>query len=300
MKWIELIGLNSPFFLRASLAALGCSFCTSIIGSYIVYRRLSNLSAAISHGLVAGLGLGIYLQKVANLKWISPEITCLGFAILSGLFLSLAGRESSASQEAMATAIWVSGSGVGSILLSRTPSSSQSLSRYMLGNILWVSNAQIRQVFILSLFVFLFGFLFHKQILCRSVDEDLARLHGIRVTRLDFLLMTFISITVSILTIIFGGLFVMAFLHLPAMISEKISKRTILSSMIGTLFISVSASILGLFLSLHTNTPPTGATALLLASLYAVAFLYSKLVKQSARKSLLFQRIPAAEEKLND
>ncbi|WP_157952659.1 metal ABC transporter permease [Candidatus Similichlamydia epinepheli] len=300
MQWVDFLGLNSPFFLRATIAALGCSFCTSIIGSYIVYRRLSNLSASISHGLVAGLGLGIYLQKVVHLQWISPGITCLGFAVLSGLLLSLAGKESSASQEAMATAIWVSGSGIGSILLSKTPSSGQELSRYMLGNILWVSNVQIKQVFILSALIFSFGFIFHKQIVCRTVDEDIARLHGIQVERLDFLLMTFISITVSILTIIFGGLFVMAFLHLPAMISEKLSKQTILSSMIVTLFISVISSVLGLFISLHTNTPPTGATALLLASLYGISFIYSKWVKRIARKSLPLQQIPANGKKISD
>ncbi|RDB31312.1 Zinc ABC transporter, inner membrane permease protein ZnuB [Candidatus Similichlamydia laticola] len=176
----------------------------------------------------------------------------------------------------MATAIWVSCSAIGLVLLSKTPSGGQELNRYMLGNILWVSNGQIKRLFILSSSVLLFSSFFHKQILCKIVEEDLASLQGISTKKLDFLLMVFLSITVSTLTIIFGGLLVMAFLHLPALAAGKIIRKNIPSSIACTFYISAFSSLFGLFISLHTNTPPTASTSLLLAILYVVAEVYSR------------------------
>ena len=60
-------------FLRyALLAGAPASVSLGIIGAYVVTRRISYLGGAISHCVLSGIGLGLFLQTVGGYAWCHP------------------------------------------------------------------------------------------------------------------------------------------------------------------------------------------------------------------------------------
>ena len=78
------------WFLRdALLAGVLASVSLGIIGAYVVTRRISYLGGAISHCVLSGIGLGLFLQKVGGYAWCHPMYGAVLSALLAALLIGL-------------------------------------------------------------------------------------------------------------------------------------------------------------------------------------------------------------------
>ena len=62
----------SPVLQMAVLAAIGASFASGIIGSYVVVKRIVSISGSIAHSVLSGLGAALWLQRQYGLSWLMP------------------------------------------------------------------------------------------------------------------------------------------------------------------------------------------------------------------------------------
>ncbi|MCX7883029.1 MAG: metal ABC transporter permease [Brevinematales bacterium] len=260
-----------PFLRYAVLASLFSSVPFGMMGGFVVVKRMSAMAGAVSHAIIGGVGVGVYLQVVWKLSWMSPTWGAMFASVVVGLligWLSLRGRE---RMDTLLGAVWVIGMSVGLVLLSLTPTYTDPMS-YLFGNILLLSVGDVWLVGILGMVVSILTFMFYPQLQAVSFDEDFAVTRGVRVGFFQMLLVLLVSLTVFLMLQVMGSLMVIALLTLPAAMASLFYNK-LSSVMIAASLLVVVFSLLGLVVSYYADLPPGSVTVLLLAVGYVVSLM---------------------------
>jgi zinc transport system permease protein len=254
------------FFVNALLAAILTSISCGFIGTYIVTRRIVFISGGISHASFGGVGIGYFLG-------IHPLIGAALFSLISAVGIEALSKKLDMRTDSLIGIIWSLGMAVGIIFVFITPGYAANLMMYLFGNILTVSQFDLHIMLGLTLVIFAVFSLFFKEILYLAFDEEYARVLGIPVSAINFLLISLVALTIVVNIRVVGIILVIALLTVPqatASIFTKKFKNMILYS-IG---LGLVSSIAGLFLSYRFNIP-SGATIIFLSILI---FIFSKIL----------------------
>ncbi len=263
--WTALI--MNPFLQYALLAALAASVSGGIVGSYVVAKRIAFIGGSISHAVLGGIGIAVYIQYVTQSKAFSPLIGGLLVAVLFGLLIGTMHLYYKQREDSVIAAIWSIGMAVGVILISIVPGSNAELMDFLFGNLLWASKDDVIMLASLDLFIIVVSLLCHKRFLAISFDETQSYLQGVSVKFFYYILLILISVTVVVMIQIIGAILVIAMLCLPAAIANiftsSLSKMIMLAILISALF-----ALVGIHLSYSLNWPPGATIALVVSSFY--------------------------------
>lgn len=264
--------LINPLLLTALLAAMAASIVSGIIGSYVVVKRIVFISGSISHSVLSGIGLCLWLERAKGILWISPLYGALISGILSALAIGWIHLFYKEREDTVIAALWSIGMAVGVLFISQTPGFNVELTNFLVGNILWVSPQDLYLLIGLDILIILIVLCLHQRFLAISFDEHQARLQGQPVNALYLLLLVLTSITIVLLIQVVGIILVMTMLAIPAAIANLFT--TSLSKMI---FLAIGIScllcFLGMGLAYHLDWPPGATIALLSGASYVAAML---------------------------
>jgi zinc transport system permease protein len=264
--------LANPFLQTALIASLLASIASGTIGSFVVVKRIAFIAGAISHSLLGGMGLCLWLQRTYSLQWLDPLVGAFAGAIGSAMLLGWI-HLNYRQREDSVIAIWSSGMAIGVIFISLTPGTNVELMNFLFGNILWISQRDLLLLGALDVFILGFILFYYRRFLALCFDEEQALLRGIPVRRLYMLLLSLVAVTVVILIQIIGTVLV-ALLTIPATLAGLFTYR--LPVMIGSaVVLSALFSFFGLEASYLLDWPP-GSTIALLAALVYFAILLLK------------------------
>lgn len=257
--------MSNSILMASLLAAFLASIASGVIGSYVVVKRIVFISGSIAHSVLSGIGLSLYLERVHDIHWLTPLGGALVAAVLSALLIGYIHINLKEREDSLIAAIWSVGMAVGVLFIAQTPGSNVELSNYLVGNILWVTPHDLKILALLDLILILTVLKFHKQFLILCFDEDQARLQGLNVNALYFLLLTLIAITIVLLIQIVGVILVMTILTIPAAIANFFTNR--LSHMMAiACFIAAAFCLIGNALAFELDWP-IGATIALISGL---------------------------------
>lgn len=261
---------TNPFLQYALLAALFASIAGGIVGSYVVAKRIVFISGSVSHAVLGGIGIAIYLQFVTGSKLFSPLLGALVCAIIFGLLIGTMHLLYKQREDSIIAAIWTIGMATGVILISVVPGNNSELMDFLFGNLLWASNRDVWMLVILDAIVISVCLLAHRRFLAISFDETQSYLQGLPVKLLYYLLLSLVSITIVLMIQIIGAILVIALLCLPAAIANlltiRLSKMIYLSIVLSCIF-----SFAGIYISYHFNWPPGATIALVVSTFYFLA-----------------------------
>jgi len=262
---------QTPFLRYALLVGLLSAIPFGIIGSYVVVRRISSLAGAISHCLLAGIGGGLYLERVVGLSWCGPMSGALAVAILAAAALTLAHFRAGQREDSVIGALWSTGMAVGLLFLAITPGYTDPMS-YLFGNILLIGRGDIYFVLALDAIVLGLAAFFHPQFLALCFDDEYARLRGLSTKLLYFLLLCLTALTIVLLVRVVGIVMVIALLTLPAAIAGNFA-ASITRMMAGAVVACALFIFVGMAASFALDLP-TGPVIICLA---AVVYLITSL-----------------------
>jgi len=266
-------------FLRyAVIAGLTASIAFGIIGTYVVARRISYLAGAISHSALAGIGACLYIQVNWNAAWCDPLYGAILVALLSALIIGAVSLYAREREDTAISAIWSVGMAVGLLLLSRTPGYIDPMS-YLFGNILLISGSDIILILLLDILIVILGILFYNQFLAVCFDEEFARLRGIRVDLIYFLLLGLTALTVVLLINVVGIVLVIALLTLPAAVASLYSRRLWQMMLLSILFCMVF-TVFGIGASYSLDLPSGPVIIIFAAVAYLFVIILEKIRKQ--------------------
>ena len=266
---------SNPFFLTAILTGIITSIAGGIIGSYVVVKRIVFISGSISHALLGGIGLFLYLQHIFQIPLFSPLLGALIIAIIFGFIIGIVHLKFKQREDTVIACIWSFGMAIGVIFISQTPGSNSELVHFLFGNILWTTTADFYAMLILDAIILVITFFMHKRFLAICFDEKIAYLQKLPVKTYYFLLLSLISITVVMMVQTIGAILVITLLCLPAAIANLFCNR-LSTMMLLACIISAFFTVISFFVSLLVNWPPGATLGLLITLAYPLFFIARK------------------------
>ena len=210
-----LLSADFPFLRNALLAGILSSVLFGIIGSVVTVRRIASLAGAVSHAVLGGIGLALYVSARGILPGLPPIAGALVFALLAAVIIGIVSLRAKQREYTAINAIWATGMSLGVLFMAKTPGYTDP-STWLFGNILLVSNRDLLMLAVLDVIVLLLALRFYPQIEASSFDEEFARVKGVRVEAVFLILLAITAAAIVLLQTFVGILMVIAMLTLPS------------------------------------------------------------------------------------
>uniref|UniRef100_A0A7C3ICR2 Metal ABC transporter permease n=1 Tax=Gracilinema caldarium TaxID=215591 RepID=A0A7C3ICR2_9SPIR len=274
-----------PFLQNALIASLLASILFGILGSVVTVKRIAGLAGAISHAVLGGIGMALFLSSTGVVPFITPMTGAILFAILSALIIGLVSLKAKQREDTVINAIWAIGMSLGVLFLAKTPGYRDPTS-YLFGNILLVSREDLMLLAILDAVVLILVWRFYPQLEASAFDEEFARVRGVPTNRVFLIILGITAIAVVLLQTFVGIVMVIAMLTLPAGTAGYLAKN-LAGMMISSWIFSSIFSFLGLALSWHYDLPSGAVVVVLSGAVFlAVSALRMVIVGYQKKKGL--------------
>jgi len=260
--------LQFEFMRNALMAGLFTSIICGVIGTLIVVNRIVFLSGGIAHAAYGGIGVAFFF----GLPFL---VGTVGFTLLAAMVMAAVTLKSKHRADTIIGVLWAVGMAVGIILMDLKPGYNVDLMSYLFGSILTVPSSSLWQMLGIGIGIVLVTGYFHQDLIAMSYDEEFAKLRGIPVTFLYFLLIGMTALSIVIIIRVVGLILVIALLTIPPFIAEKYSK-SMFQMMLFSSVLSVFFTLTGLWLSYKFDLT-SGATIILVAG---TGFLISLLIER--------------------
>jgi len=258
-----------PFLLYGVLAGVLAAPAFGIVGSYVVVNRISYLAGAISHSVLAGIGLSLFLRFRFGFVYLTPFWGAFGAAVISALIVAWATKNKTERTDSIISIVWSLGSAIGVILMAWTPGFVDPMA-YLFGNILLLSTTDLISMVLMDLVIILVALLFYPQFLALSFDSEFAKVRGMPTEFHRTLLLVLTGATVVLLVSTVGIVLVITLLTLPAAAAGFFAK-SLKSLMIRATIISAGVTFFGIALAYVTDLPSGAGIVLCAIGIYLLA-----------------------------
>ncbi len=263
---VELLG--SGIFQRALLAGFFLALACGLLGVFLVLRREAMIGHGLSHVAFAGLALGFTLD-------IMPLAFALFVCLVGALFIQEIREKGRLPGDTALGIISSAGLAIGILLVSLKRGFGVELMGFLFGDILAISPPEVWFAAILAVLItFSLKFNYYPLIFL-TFDRETAIVSGVRVKRLDRLMVFLTSLTIVLGIKLVGILLVSALMAIPAAAALQISKSFRQALVFSTLF-SFFAMTLGILISYLLDTP----AAVMIVFISLLIFVVTLIVKR--------------------
>lgn len=263
--------LGLEFMRRALLAALIVGITAPSIGVFLVQRRLALMGDGIGHVAFMGVAGGLFLGT-------SPVVSGIFAAALAGAGIEVL-REKGRTASDVALALIFYGGIAGGALLAFKSGQANKVLGYLFGSVLTVNTEDLWILAVCGVAVLATVLLWRKELFAVCYDEDVAKVSGLSVRRLNFLMALAAAVTVGVTMRVVGILLVSAMLVLPVAIVQQLS-HSFRTTLVASMVLGGVLGAGGVLLAFSLDTSP-GATIVLLA---IGAFFLAAMVAQIAAR----------------
>ena len=252
--------LSFGFMQNAIISGIAISLICSTVGLFLVLRKYSLFGDALAHSAFGGVALGLFLGFY-------PLWAAYVVSILSALALTKIRQKFDISGDAIIAILLSSGIAVGIVLISLSGGFSIDIFSFLFGSVLLVSTENVIGILGMCAAILITLIIGYKKFMYITFSEEQARVSGIRVEKLNYLLIAIAGITVVTSMQLVGVLLVSALFVIPnvtAMMFKRSFKQTIILSM----SFSVFSTVAGILISYPLDIAPSGMVVLLAITLF--------------------------------
>ena len=247
--------LSYGFMQRAIVSGIAIALLCSVVGLFLVLRRYSLFGDAIAHssfgGIAAGLLIGIY-----------PLWGAYIVSLFSALVITRIRQKFDISGDAAVAVLLSSGIAVGLILISLSGGFTVNIFSFLFGSILLVSVEDTILILGLTGVILIVILLLYRELIYSTFNEEQAKVSGIPVDKINYLIVFIAGITVVTSIQLVGILLISALFVIPnvtAIMYGRSFKQTALLSIV----FAVSSVICGILASYVFDITPSGTIVLL-------------------------------------
>lgn len=274
MNWL-LEPFALPFMQTALAAAVLVGLGCSLIGVYVVHRRMAFIGDALAHTTLPGVA-------VAYLSGVSLSIGATVAGVVTAVLIGWAARRQQLREDTAIGIVFTGMFALGVVILSQSKTT-RNLTDILLGNVLAVTPGDLKLIGGVTAVVAVVLLLLHKELELTSFDPSHATAVGLNPDRLRLVLLVLLSLTVVTAIQVIGLILTTALLVTPAASASLVTKRLSRTMPVAAGFAVVSA-LVGLLLSYHLRVP-SGAAIVLTAA--------GGFIAVSATQQLILRRIAA-------
>lgn len=261
---------QAEFFYYAVLAGMGLALVAGPLGSFIVWRRMSYFGDTLAHSALLGIAIGLITDS-------NPQISIVISCSILAFLLTLLQRKPTLSSDTLLGILAHSSLAIGVLVLALSRSQQINLEAYLFGELLTVARRDLLWILAVVGAVAILLARYWNDLLSITVHAELAQIEGLKVRRLNLLLVMLLALTIAISMKIVGVLLITSLLIIPPAAARQLAKTpekmALFASAIG--IFSVISGVLSAF---YMDTP-VGPTIVVIAAL--VFFIMAAMAKKS-------------------
>ncbi|MFF2456624.1 metal ABC transporter permease [Peribacillus simplex] len=268
--------LQFEFLQNAFLTGIIIGAIAPLVGVFVVVRRMSMISDALSHVALAGIAFSLLLQKsFLSLAGLNPLYIGMAFSVGGSLFIEKLRGVYKHYQELAIPIIMSGGMGLSVIFISIADGFNTDLYGYLFGSVSAVSRADLYVILAVGLVVALMLTLLYKELFLLSFDEEHAKASGIPYKAIHFIFIVMVALVIAASMKIIGILLVSSLMTLPVAASLRFAKG--FKQMIGYSVLFGEVSVIGgLFISYNLDLAPGGTIVIIAVLILILSILFDK------------------------
>lgn len=253
------------FLLRALLGGFGVALVAGPFGSFVVWRRLAYFGDTLAHSALLGVAVGFLLHLNLTLGIV---VICQLLAIL----LFFGQRQRQLASDTLLGILAHGALSLGLVALAFMTDLRIDLMAYLFGDILAITTTDLWWIFGGGGLALAGLLTIWRPLLAITIHEDLARVDGFAVDRVNLAFLGLIALAVALMMKVVGMLLVTSLLIIPAATARRFAPNpefmAILASMIGC-----SAVGGGLYGSFLWDTPTGPSIVVAACGLFVISFM---------------------------
>ena len=265
--------LELQFMQRALIAGVATAAVCAVIGVFVVQRGLAFLGDGLGHAAFGGIAIGLFLgASVEHAVWIAIPFTAM-IAIGIGVIL----RHTELRGDVAISVFFSFSLAIGVLFLklrkaTDRPVDAESL---LFGSLLGVTPQVLTVVVVVAVVALAITTVLWSRLAYSIFDPELARISGVPVAALEYLMLAQTAVVVVIAVKTVGVMLVSSFVVIPAatarLVGTTLARVTLLAFVLGTL-----GAGLGLLAAYHLDTPASATIILIQCACFAAALIVSR------------------------
>ena len=262
--------LHWHFMQNALLALLLLAPLFGLLSTMIVTGRMSFFSDALGHSAFTGIAIGCICG-------LAPTAVAVAFSVAFALLFSYVRSRSNQAADTLIGVFSSTAVALGIFIATLGGGSFTKYNKYLIGDVLSVTPAEIGILAIVLLCVAVFWVIFGNRLVLVSIHPQLAASRGLKVksTQTGFTVCIAVVVTLAINWV--GLLMLNSLLVLPAASARNVAKDLQQYHALSVLF-ALTAALVGLTVSYWLGASTGAAISLCLALIFTVSFLFRKKV----------------------
>ena len=262
--------LHWDFMKNALLALLLLAPLFGLLSTMIVTGRMSFFSDALGHSAFTGIAIGCICG-------LAPTAVAVAFSVAFALLFSWVRSRSNQAADTLIGVFSSTAVALGIFIATLGGGSFTKYNKYLIGDVLSVTPAEIGVLAIVLLCVAVFWVLFGNRLVLVSIHPQLASSRGLKVKTTQTIFTVCIAVVVTLAISWVGLLMLNSLLVLPAASARNVSRDLRQYHSFSVLF-ALTASLLGLVISYHLGASTGAVISLCLAAVFTISFLLRRKV----------------------
>ncbi len=252
------------FLLYAILGGLGVAAVAGPLGAFVVWRRMAYFGDSLAHSALLGVALGILLD-------ISLNIAVIACCVLLALVLVSLQKQRLIATDTLLGIMAHSTLSLGLVTISFIDDARLDLMDYLFGDLLAIAPADLVWILAGGAAVLITIRIFWEPLLAITINEELAQVEGVNVSRTRLILMVLIAVVIAVSMKIVGILLITSLLVIPAAAARRLSstpeQMAVYASVLGCV-----AVLIGIWGSWTWDTP--AGPSVVVAALFEFVVIY--------------------------
>jgi len=252
------------FFRNGIVVATVAGALCGLLGVFVVLRGMSYIGHGLSHAVFGGAAASAVIG-------INFFIGAGIWGIISGVLIARVARRRVLGADAAIGVVTTASFALGLALMNRYGQASKSIEAVLFGSVLGVKVSDIIAVSLVAVFALAVIVVWYRKLLFSTFDPDVAQVSGVKVSVVEVVLLSLLSLTILVTMRVIGTLLISALLVIPAaaarMTTNSFSKLLWISPLIGAV-----TCFFGMNLSNHLDTSASATIILLDALVFIVVY----------------------------
>ena len=252
------------FFRNGLLVATVAGALCGLVGTFVVLRRMSYIGHGLSHAVFGGAAASAVLG-------VNFFVGAGAWGVASALLIGRVARRRVIGSDAAIGVVTTASFALGLALFGLYGQARRGTDALLFGSILGVDEADIAVVLAVTVTTVAVVVLGYRPLLFSTFDPEVATVSGLRVDRLDALLMVVLAVAILATTQVLGVVLVAATLVIPATVARMLTNRFARMLWLSTA-IGAACGFVGMVASYHLDISSGAAVVLVGAALFVAVF----------------------------
>ena len=256
--------LQFDFFARALEAGLILAIVAPVVGIFLVVRRYSLLADALAHVSLLGVALALLFK-------VPIFFGALTTSLLAAFGIERLRTEGRVFGEAIIALFLSSSLALSIVIISAQNGLNVNLLSYLFGSLTTVTDSDVLVLIVLACVMLSFLVYYYRELFLFALDEDLARVSGVRVRVLNAVFVALTAVTVAAALQMVGVLLVGALMVIPVLTAMQL-RRGFRTTLFFSILFSLCSVSAGFFVAYWFDLASGGSIVMVAVLMFALAY----------------------------